>query len=494
MTKGKNSTNVNLSKSLFILGLQCHKSLYMHKHHPELKDKISEEQEALFQVGYEVGDYAKQLFPGGVEIPYVANDYTGQVERTNAEIDKGTNTIYEATFTYDNIFVKLDILRKGKEGWEIYEVKSSTGIKDVYFDDASIQYYVAQGSGLTVSKTSVVYINNQYVRDGDIDPKKLFVIDDITDKVKEKQSFIVENIKKLKEVLVEDMPVIDIGKHCSEPYPCDFQGHCWQHIPEDSVFDLKRKGVDKFALYRKGIVEMKDIPLDILNKCQRTQAEAFIQKREIVDKKAIRDFLGTLWYPMYFLDFETFYTPIPLLNGVSPYQQVPFQYSLHSLSAANAELKHSEFIASPGEDSRRALLNKLLADIPAVGCIISYTDFETKRLRELSRWLPEYTNIVDLLIGNLRDLAEPFKQKIYYHWMLNGSYSLKAVLPCLLPDMGYESLEIRNGGMAIDAYFKMQESKDTNEIEKIRRDLLEYCKLDTFAMVRILEKLREISA
>jgi hypothetical protein len=247
-----------LSKSLFIRGLQCPKSLYLHKYHPELRDEISEEQEALFQTGFEVGKYAQQLFPGGIEIPYDENSHTSQLEMTQAEIKKGTNTLYEAAFSYDDVFLKVDILHKGQEGWEIFEVKSSTEIKDVYLDDSAIQYYVLTGSGLPVSKVFLVHINNQYIRKGDIDQKSLFTVNDITDTVKDKQPAISENIMKMKEMLKSDMPDIDIGEHCYKPYPCDFQGHCWQHIPQDSVFDLRRRGVNKYGLYQQGIIEMDE--------------------------------------------------------------------------------------------------------------------------------------------------------------------------------------------------------------------------------------------
>jgi len=250
-----------LSKSLFIRGLQCHKSLYLHKYHPELRNEVSEEKEALFQTGFEVGKYAQQLFPGGIEIPYDENSYDAQIQKTQDEIRKGTKTIYEAAFNYDDIFVKVDILHKDHEGWKIFEVKSLTELKPVYIDDAAIQYYVLNGAGLPVSKVFLAHINNQYVRDGEIDPRGLFTSNDISDSVRQKQPYIADNIAKQKEMLKNDMPDIDIGEYCEKPYECDFQGHCWQHIPQDSVFDLKRKGVNKYDLYRQGIIELKNIPL-----------------------------------------------------------------------------------------------------------------------------------------------------------------------------------------------------------------------------------------
>lgn len=490
----KNVFNIFLSKSLFIRGLQCHKSLYLHKYHPELRDEISKEQEALFQTGFEVGKYAQQLFPGGIEIPYDETSHTSQLEMTQAEIGKGTTTIYEAAFSHNDVFVKVDILQKGQQGWEIFEVKSSTEIKDVYLDDSAIQYYVLTGSGLPVSKVFLVHINNQYIREGEIDPKSLFTVNDITDIVKDKQPYIAEKISKMMEMLSSDMPDIDIGEYCDKPYQCDFQGHCWQHIPQDSVFDLRRKGVKKYGLYRQGIIEMKDVPLDILNKSQRLQVEAFLNKNEKIDKDALRAFFDKLFYPMCFMDFETFYTAIPLFDGIRPYQQVPFQYSLHIQNSEGAELKHFEYLAEPSKDPRSELIVKLIGAIPQKSCIITYTDFETKRLLDLAEWFPEYKKKIESLIENIRDLSLPFKKMDYYHWQMNGSYSIKDVLPVLVPDMSYKGMVISNGGMAIDAYFAMSSSSDLQEIENIRRNLLEYCKLDTLAMVRIMEKLKKITS
>src|SRR5208283_3239865 len=209
MTTDNHKLTLYLSKSLFIRGLQCQKSLYLQKYYPELKDEISEEQESLFLAGYEVGKYAKQLFPGGVEIPYDGLTYAEQIEKTKAEIAGGVSTLYEAAFSHNGVFVKVDILHRGNDGWDIYEVKSSTGIKSVHLDDIALQYHVVVGSGLSVSRAHLVHINNQYVRDGEIEPEKLFTIVDVTPDVLGKQGFVEEKISELKSMLTGSMP--DIG-------------------------------------------------------------------------------------------------------------------------------------------------------------------------------------------------------------------------------------------------------------------------------------------
>jgi hypothetical protein len=237
---------------------------------------------------------------------------------------------------------------------------------------------------------------------------------------------------------------------------------------------------------------LKNIPLDTLNRYQRLQVESFLNKADKIDKAAIQTFIDKLFYPLCFLDFETVYPAIPLFDGTRPYRQVPFQYSLHIQDSKGAELKHFEYLAEPRNDPRRELLKKLLDAIPEQSCIITYTDFEAERLRDLAEWFPEYKSRIEDLIKVIRDISLPFDKMDYYHWQLNGSYSLKAVLPIVVPEMSYKDLAIRDGRMAIDAYFAMSQLSDEKEIERMRRDLLEYCKLDTLAMVKILEKLREM--
>ena len=484
-----------LSKTLFIKGLQCHKALYLHKYHPELKDDVSDAKEALFSKGRDVGVFAQQLFPGGVEIPYEDQTLSDQIKQTQTEIKKQTATIYEAAFGYKGAFCKVDVLHKGKKGWEIYEVKSSTGMTDVYYDDVAFQYYVLISTGLPVSKASLVHINNQYVKDGDIEVNRLFTIQDLTKIAKKMKPDISRELKKQRKMLKRDIPDIDIGEYCDNPYDCDFAGHCWSHIPENSIFDLREKGVNKFDLYRQGIIRMKDIPKDMLNFKQGIQVGGILEKKNHIIKENIRDFLKSLWYPLYFLDFETFMSPIPLFDGTRPYQQIPFQYSLHYLKRKGVKLKHHEFLASPNCDERKELTEKLINEIPDNACILAYNmSFEKRILEDLGSWFPEYSDKIETIIGSMKDLMAPFRNKDCYLWQMNGSYSLKFVLPALVPGLSYDEMEISNGGMAMNAYTMMCETEGPKELEKIRKALLEYCKLDTLGMVRIVEKLRKFSS
>lgn len=483
--------NIYLSKSLFVRGVRCHKSLYLHKYRPELKDEVSAETEKRFAGGYEIGDLAQGLFPGGVLVPYDGLSHEEQLAMTASLIAQGCQTIYEATFFYNSVFVKADIIHRGDDGWDIYEVKAATEVKNYYLDDASVQYYVITGAGLPISRVFVVHVNNQYVRQGAIEVDKLFHKEDITAIAKEKQGFIEEDIERQKAMLKGDEPDIAIGPHCEQNYPCDFISHCWSHIPSPSVFDFRGKGKpDGFALCRQGIVKMEEVSPDILGWRQKFQLDGVLHQNNHIDQVAVQEFLDSLWYPMYFLDFETSMEAIPLYDGIRPYQQVPFQYSLHHLDQPGGELQHDEFLAMPRTDPRKGLMEKLVSEIPDNVCVLAYNSgFEIGKLRDLARGFPEYAAKIEKIIANTHDLAAPFRSYHIYHWQQQGSYSLKNVLPAMVPDFNYDHLDVQNGGMAMDAYAEMNQSDDPDEIAKIRQSLLEYCKLDTLAMVKILERL-----
>lgn len=492
MTNGNKQISTYLSKSLFLRGLQCHKSLYLQKYHPESKDDLPESRISLLHSGVEVGLFARQIFPDGTEILYDNLSFDEKLEMTRHEIESGAHVLYEAAFSHENVFIKADILQRNNTGWELYEVKSGTNFKDQHLHDIAIQYYVIKNAGYPISKASLIYINNQYVRNGDIEIDRLFRCEDVTDKVKEKQGFVEDSLKNMRAMLSGDIPGIDIGEHCKEPSQCDFKGYCWQHVSEDSVLHLRGKKFNSFDFYRRGMTRLRDIPLETLRKDQRIQAEAFLQKKEHIDKEAIKRFLDSLWYPLYFLDFETINPAIPLFDGTHPYKEVPFQYSLHYMENENAELRHLEFLTEPGIDPRLELLRTLLSEIPDNSCLVVYTHYEKKIMNLLASWFPEYQDQIKKRIDNMRDLALPFQRKDFYHWQLKGSASLKDVLPLLVPELSYQSMEISDGMMAMDAYREMCQITYLERKENVRKALLEYCKLDTLAMVKILEKLRQM--
>ncbi|MGB5197504.1 MAG: DUF2779 domain-containing protein [Candidatus Deferrimicrobium sp.] len=480
-----------LSKSLYMRGLQCHKSLYLDRHRPELRAAPSPELEALWKSGHEVGDFAHMLFPGGVVVPFDRLTKDEQLSKTREEIDRGTKAIYEATFSFNDVFVKADIIVRNRGCRDLYEVKSSTSVKEHYWDDVAVQYYVLSGCGLPMNKAYLVHINNGYVRQGDIVPEELFVLQDITGVVKEKQADIPDTLAEMRAMLRDEMPKIDIGPHCSDPYDCDFMDFCWRHVPEHSVFSLRGRGIDQWDLYRQGVIKLQDVPLDSLNLMQRMQVEYYLDKKSHADPAKIREFLKKVRYPACFLDFETFGSGIPLFDGTRPYQQVPFQYSLHRIDAEGGDVRHFEYLAQPGVDPRVEIAEKLVGEIPFGACVIAYNmAFERRVLRELGDFLRNLRKRLNAVAEGMIDLMEPFKRRDIYHWRMNGSYSLKSVLPVLVPGMTYEGLEISDGAMAPEAYFTMEAVADPADLARLRKALLEYCKQDTLALVRLLEKMR----
>ncbi len=448
-----------LSKTLFIKGLQCHKTLYLHKFKPELRDEISDSMEDIFQSGRDLGRLAQKLFPGGVEIEYEGYSHKEQIGRTREEMKKGTKTLYEATFSYDKIFIKADIMRKVGDQWNVYEVKGSTAVKDVYIDDISIQYYVLKGCGIPIKNVYLVYVNNEYMRDGELDIKQLFTFEKQTKAAEENQKSVKEALRLMRKALKGAIPEIDISEQCSAPYECDFHGYCWNHIPENSIFDLRGNGIKKFDLYRKGIIHLSEVPLEDLNFNQRIQVEGTLKKKNHINVNGIKEFLNSIRYPICCLDFETFVSAVPPFSGTRPYQQIPFQYSMHVLESERSKPVHREYLADPGIDPRKGLIEKLLADIPQKGSILSYSSFETRILTDLGKWFPKYAARIKRVIERIIDLMAPFRSKDLYLWQMNGSYSIKEVLPALVPEMDYEKLEISNGGMAMSAYFEMSAAK-----------------------------------
>jgi hypothetical protein len=484
------SRNAYLSKTLYMKGLQCHKFLYLNRKRPDLKGEQTPELKARLKAGTEVGVYAQQLFPGGVAVPFDGLTKGEQLVKTRKEVSGGARVIYEATFSFDNVFFKADIIRKDGRGWELYEVKSATRVKDHYPDDVAIQFYVLKGCGVNVRRAFLVHVNNEYVRNGEIVPKGLFSMQDVTEEVKDIQAEIPTRLASMRKMLYGKLPAIDIGPHCFEPNECDFMEHCWEHVPEYSIFNLKGRGVDKWELYGRGILKLADVPLEILNDSQRMQAEQYRRRGEHADPEGIREFLKRLWYPLCFLDFETIQTAIPLFDGNRPYQQIPFQYSLHLQKSAKLSLKHFEFLARPGVDPRRELTERIIREIPEEACVMVYhKTFEKGVLSDLAESFPQYRKRLDGIIDNLVDLMEPFQRRDIYHWEMDGSYSLKAVLPVLVPDMTYEGMEISEGKEASLAYLAMIEGSVPEEYERLRKALLTYCRQDTLGLVKLLERM-----
>ena len=489
-----------LSKSLYIRGLQCEKSLWLKKKKPEVLQVPDDGAQAVFDTGTSVGELACELFSGGKRIEYTG-DFGSQIAKTKELIEHGTKVIYEATFCFDGILVMVDILRIGKDGLIINEVKSSTSVKEVYIDDTSIQYYVISSLGYKVSAVNIIHIDNSYVRGKKLELEKFFHTEDVTEQVKQKQADIPKILSKFDEILSKDVePEIDIGVQCSNPYPCDAWEYCWREqrgIPEYSIFDISGlRSKKKFELYKSGIVKFEDIKeLDKFNTSQQIQIRSELSKEQVIDKEAIKEFLETLSYPLYHLDFETFQQAVPEFIGLSPYEQIPFQFSIHK-DDGKGNLEHFEFLAEVGADPRYKLALNLIKFIPQDACVLAYNmSFEKRVIRRLAEIYPQISNELIAIHSNIKDLMAPFASKSYYHPKMRGSYSIKYVLPALVPEFesAYKDLNlIHHGGEAMQAYEAMA-YMPAKERDAYKKALLAYCKLDTLAMVKVLEKLREVA-
>ncbi len=381
---------------------------------------------------------ACQLFPDGKEVEFT-RDYDEMMTTTAKYLDDGVENIYEATFNYDGILVMVDILCVEADGVSIYEVKSSTSVKEIYLHDVSVQYYVLKNLGLNIKSANVVHIDSTYVRGDELALDELFSIVDVTEEVLELQDNIPHVLKEF-EAYLEDKtnePDVDIGSHCKKPYECDAKDYCWRvqrNIPEYSIFNIFNLGSKKqIELYEQGIVNIEDIPhgFDMTAK-QRQAVVNYKTQTTHIDKEAIKAFVSTLTYPIYHLDFETFQQAIPEWKGISPFMQIPFQYSLH-IEYEDGTLEHHEFLAVDGEDPRALLASKLCEDIPRDVTVLAYNmGFEKGVIRKLASEYEELSSHLLDIHDNIKDLMTPFQQKHYVTPSMNGSYSIKYVLPALV--------------------------------------------------------------
>ena len=493
---------MNLSKSLYTKAIQCPKALWLKKYKKEVLTSPDATALARFETGNVVGALACDLFPGGREVIYNPDDFNGMVETTKQWITDGLENIYEATFLYEGILVLVDVLKVTPNGLEIYEVKSSSSVKDIYLHDVSIQLYVLRKLGYTVLNSNIIHIDRDYVRGDELDLDELFVIVDVSDEVDTLQRGIPQKLEEFESYLVDkdNEPDINIGSHCNKPYECDAKEYCWnvqRNIPEYSLFNIFNLGSKKqIELYELGIVNIENIPDGYaMTAIQKQKVQNWKDQVTFIDEDNIKDFLNTLSYPIYHLDFETFQQAIPEWKGISPYQQIPFQYSLH-IEYIDGTIKHKEFLGEDSVDPRYELAKRLVEDIPIDVTVLAYNmSFEKGVNSKLAESFSEFKDHLLAINENTKDLMLPFQKKYYVTPQMQGSYSIKYVLPSLVPEMAeaYKSLNgIQNGGDAMNAFPKLS-IMSSEEKEETRKALLEYCKLDTLAMVKVLTKLKEVT-
>ena len=493
-----------LSKSKYCGLWQCPKIAWLRKYKP---DEVTIDESVLSRMenGNIVGDLAMGLFGDFVEVTSYDGDkldLSAMISKTKDEMRKGTQVICEASFDYNGLYCAVDILSKENDGWAIYEVKSSTNDhKEVYLADIAYQKYVLENCGVNVKGTYLITIDNSYVFDGVLDIHKLFKITDVSHLLSAQMNSIEGNLNIAQRLLSSDVePDIDIHENCMNPYKCGFWSYCTKHIGSPSVFDLYRMPYKKkLEHYRRGNVTYHELLMhgNITNEKQLRQMLHYVSNLEAcIDKDSIRDFMATLSYPIYFLDFETMQPIIPLYTGTKPYAQIPFQYSLHYIESEGGELKHKEFLAESGVDPRRALAEKLCEDIPMNVCVTAYNKaFECTRLKELAEAFPDLAEHLLNIRDSIKDLLVPFQSGYYYIKAMGGSFSIKSVLPALFPndpELDYHNLEgVHNGGEAMSLFPKIKDLPP-QEQEIARNNLLKYCELDTYAMVKVWEELKRV--
>lgn len=460
----------------------------------DLKPTLSEQQKALFESGTNVGELAQKVFPNGKDAsPESYYDFSKSIKQTKEWITEGVTTIYEAAFFNEEVLAALDILHHhGNERWAI-EVKSSTSLKEYHILDASLQYWVMSKSGFKPDKFFLMHINNSYIKRGAIEVEQLFTLVDMTNEVIQNQEMVENNLSRFKLLSKEKEPKVAIGKHCDTPFSCDYKEHCWQHLPANSVFELENARGKDWELYDKGILELKNIPDEtILTHRQKLQIEGLKKGASFIDKKEIAQFVSKCTYPLYFFDFETIFPAVPIVDNSSPFQQIPFQYSLHILENESASLLHKEFLADPShfnanestKDPRKKLIEQLKVDIGIHGNIVAYNaTFEIDVLKKLAIAYPEDADFLIDLTNRFVDLLVVFRNGWYYKPEMKASASIKSVLPAIAPDFSYTDLTINNGGDASSLFLSMIKNEFTGNVIQTRKDLLKYCERDTLGMV-----------
>lgn len=487
-----------LSKSSFIRGQQCPKALFLFRYYPQLRDPLPPERQAIFSRGHHVGKLARDLFPGGVDLtPRRPATTADAVIRTQELIAGGATVLYEAAFLYNDVLVLVDLLVKNGDRWKAYEVKSSSRVTAVYIQDAALQYYVIAGTGLPLEDFVIVYVDTEYRRHGPVELKKLFRFRSVLNEVQREHPKISAKVGQLKHSLeATQVPDISIGEHCYQPYPCDFMGNCWKHVPEGTVFELSGLSrAEQFSLFKAGMHRPAEIPDHVeLPAVVKLQRESLKAGGVLADKEKLRAFAESLNFPLSFLDMESFMPAVPLFEDTHPYQHLPFEYSLHRIAEPGAEPEHLFFLAEPGDDPRAAFLAQLLRDTEGEGSLLVYdVTFERNIMNALKRDFPEHAAAIDQRLARLRDLMEPFMQRWYYHHSMKGSVSLKNVLPALVPGMSYDTLKIASGSHAMSIYEQLLGETDLFRIAEQKEALLEYGTMDTLAMVKIWEVLVKAS-
>ncbi|WP_396602054.1 DUF2779 domain-containing protein [Algibacter sp. R77976] len=486
-----------LTKTDFIQYLNCPKSLWLLKNKTEdyPKGEFSLFLEKLIKEGYEVEEYAQQLFPSALKLP----DF-GSAQLTKQEIAKGKTQFFQATFeTQKGVFARIDILEKKQDDtWHIYEVKSSTSVKKDkkhnHLKDACFQKHAMIENGYNVSQVSIIHLNKDYVRQGDINPHQLLKIEDVTEQINNLYSSVVNQINSAVAYINKESISLNTCtcREDTRSNHCDSFKYFNPNIPDYSIYEIGRISAKKvIELTDQDILAISDIPSDYaLNDKQQLQVESVRQNQPIISQKEIKNKLSSLEFPLHFIDYETYASAIPRIDGVKPHQHIPFQVSIHSMQH-DGSIEHFEYLAHELELPNK--LNQFMqASTGKTGTFVSWhASFEMSRNKDMIEILPQYEEYLSYMNNNMFDLEDIFKTH-YVDYKFHGSTSIKKVLPVLLPELSYDALDVQNGTMALDLWGRMVIDNDFDENkEEVRKNLLAYCELDTFAMVELYKKLKK---
>lgn len=483
-----------LSKSKLMRGIQCPKNLWLHLHRPALEPKTDTATQMQFDEGNEVGELAREHFGKGVLIDNDYWDYAGAHRATQKAIADGEKIIFEASFLVDGLYARADILKKNRSGWQMFEVKKSTSVKDYHYEDAATQAYIIRSSGLILDSVSITYINNESTYPNLSD---LFTSEDITSEVDSLADQIVKKISDLKKLVQKTAePKIKIGPHCDDPFGCGFKEHCWKHLPKKSVFDLPGLSNDKaWTLIDEGYTKISELnPNDFKGKTKRA-IEVTKKKKPYIDADSISAEMSQWQWPLYFFDFETLGPAIPRFEDTKPYGQIPFQFSCHIWKSPKYKtLDHFEYLHADASDPRPAIIKSMLEGLGDSGSIVAYNmAFEIGVIKKLAEFDKKNSKKLNTLLERFVDPLPIFRSHVY-HPDFHGSFSIKTVAPALIGDrLSYGDLEVGDGSTAqAHADLILRGQITGKEKEKTIQNLLAYCRQDTMAMVELVKWLMNL--
>jgi hypothetical protein len=481
-----------LSKSRVISAWQCPKKLYLEKHRPELAE-VSAQTESLFATGHQVGAIAQDQYgtADSAVIPFNRRMHM-MVQQTKALIDANVQSpIFEATFQYEGVLVRVDVLLPDDDGWRAIEVKASTSVKDYHVLDCAIQDWVMRHLDVPVNSIALAHIDNQFVYSGDHHYDGILAEVDLTDEVRTVEPTVETLVSRAREAVAGPMPNITVGTQCNKPYECPFMSFCW---PADSEYPIAGLGGSKAKLgdyVALGYTDIRDVPASSITAETQARIHRVTQSGEAEILSGARQALADLSYPRYYLDFETIAPAIPFWPGMRPYAAVPVQWSCH-VDDGNGDgsyqtMRHEEFLDLSGDAPMRALSENLIQCLGDAGPVIMYTSYEERVINGLADLFPDLAEELQNIVHRLFDL-HPVVKANYYHPRMLGSWSIKAVLPTVAPHMDYAKLEgIREGTGASEGYIEAIRPTVTPERKaQLEEQLLRYCKFDTEAMAEIV--------